>query len=98
MATPPLLHQGMRRTIQCLQEQLQLVAMETQEDFSHLSSASRSLQEPTEDLQEKISRSVSSAFLCRRNASELSCCPHAGFGLAAVAALWSARVRSRLTS
>lgn len=51
----------MRRTIQCLQDQLQLVLMESQEDFSHLSTASRSLQQPTQDLQEKISRSVSSS-------------------------------------
>lgn len=55
---PPPLPQGMKRTIQCLQEQLQLVTMEAQEDFSHLSTTSRSLQEPTKDLQEKISRSV----------------------------------------
>lgn len=51
----------MRRTIQRLQEQLQLVTMEAQEDFSHLSTASKSLQKPTQDLQEKISRSVSSS-------------------------------------
>lgn len=49
----------MKRTIQCLQEQLQLVTMEAQEDFSLLSTSSRSLQEPTESLQEKISRSAS---------------------------------------
>lgn len=55
------LPQGMRRTIQCLQDQLQLISMEAQEDFSHLSTASRSLQQPTQDLQEKISRSVSSS-------------------------------------
>lgn len=51
----------MRRTIQCLQDQLQLITMEAQEDFSHLSTSSRSLQQPTQDLQETISRSVSSS-------------------------------------
>ncbi|XP_075902228.1 kinesin-like protein KIF11 isoform X2 [Nelusetta ayraudi] len=51
---------GMRRTIQCLQDQLQLITMEAQEDFSHLSTSSRSLQQPTQDLQEKISSACSS--------------------------------------
>lgn len=51
----------MRRAIQCLQDQLLLVTKEAQEDFSHLSTVSKSLQQPTQDLQERISRPVSSS-------------------------------------
>lgn len=46
----------MRQTIQCLQDQLHLLTMEAQQDYSHLCSASRSLQKPIADLQEKLSR------------------------------------------
>lgn len=48
--------QGMKQTIQCLQDQLNLLTMETQKDYSDLCSASRSLQRPVQVLQENISR------------------------------------------
>lgn len=48
--------QGMKQTIQCLQDQLNLLTMETQKDYSDLRSASRSLQRPVQVLQENISR------------------------------------------
>ncbi|XP_068183185.1 kinesin-like protein KIF11 isoform X2 [Antennarius striatus] len=47
--------EGMRRTIQCLQDQLQLQSLETQQDYAALGSASRSLEEPLQVLQENIS-------------------------------------------
>lgn len=51
-----LFHQGMERTIRCLQDQLQLLTMEAQNDFSNLRSASTSLQKPVQGLQENIRR------------------------------------------
>lgn len=46
----------MERTIRCLQDQLSLLTMEAQKDFSDLHSASTSLQKPVQDLQENIRR------------------------------------------
>lgn len=48
--------QGMKQTIQCLQDQLNLLTMEAQTDYTDLRSASRSLQKPVQVLQENISR------------------------------------------
>uniref|UniRef100_A0A671W8V6 Kinesin-like protein n=1 Tax=Sparus aurata TaxID=8175 RepID=A0A671W8V6_SPAAU len=42
-------------TIQCLQDQLNLLSMEAEKDFTDLRSASRSLQKPLQVLQENIS-------------------------------------------
>lgn len=46
----------MKQTIQCLQDQLNLLTMEAQTDYSALRSTSRSLQKPVQVLQENISR------------------------------------------
>lgn len=46
----------MKQTIQCLQDQLNLLAMEAQKDFADLRSTSRALQKPLQILQENISR------------------------------------------
>lgn len=46
----------MKQTIQCLQDQLHLLSMEAEKDFTDLRSASRSLQKPLQVLQENISR------------------------------------------
>ncbi|XP_056251671.1 kinesin-like protein KIF11 isoform X2 [Seriola aureovittata] len=46
---------GMKQTIQCLQDQLNLLAMETQKDYTDLRSASRALQKPLQSVQENIS-------------------------------------------
>lgn len=48
--------QGMERTIRCLQDQLNLLSMEAQTDFSNLHSASTSLQKPVQVLQDNIRR------------------------------------------
>ena len=48
----------MKQTIQCLQDQLNLLSMEAEKDFTDLRSASRSLQKPLQVLQENISRWV----------------------------------------
>lgn len=48
--------QGMERTIRCLQDQLKLLTMEAQSDFSNLHAASTSLQKPVQVLQENIRR------------------------------------------
>ncbi|KAG7232180.1 hypothetical protein INR49_009458 [Caranx melampygus] len=46
---------GMKQTIQCLQDQLNLLTMETQKDYTDLRSASTALQKPLQSLQENIS-------------------------------------------
>ncbi|XP_076599334.1 kinesin-like protein KIF11 [Chaetodon auriga] len=46
---------GMKQTIQCLQDQLNLISMEAQKDYTDLRSASKSLQKPLQILQENIS-------------------------------------------
>lgn len=48
----------MKQTIQCLQDQLNLLTMETQRDYTDLRSASKGLQKPLQSLQENISRLV----------------------------------------
>ncbi|XP_030298726.1 kinesin-like protein KIF11 [Sparus aurata] len=53
-------HTGMKQTIQCLQDQLNLLSMEAEKDFTDLRSASRSLQKPLQVLQENISSGCSS--------------------------------------
>ncbi|XP_069565424.1 kinesin-like protein KIF11 isoform X1 [Brachyistius frenatus] len=50
---------GMKQTIQCLQDQLNLLSLEAQKDFSHLRSASRELQKPVQSLQEEFSSGCS---------------------------------------
>ncbi|XP_051274007.1 kinesin-like protein KIF11 [Dicentrarchus labrax] len=50
---------GMKQTIQCLQDQLNLLAMEAQKDYTDLHSASKSLQKPLQVLQENISSGCS---------------------------------------
>ncbi|XP_038143374.1 kinesin-like protein KIF11 isoform X1 [Cyprinodon tularosa] len=52
---------GMKQTIQCLQDQLNLLAMETQQDYAALHSAASALQPPAQDLQASISSRCSSA-------------------------------------
>ncbi|XP_045921769.1 kinesin-like protein KIF11 [Micropterus dolomieu] len=51
---------GMKRTVQCLQDQLTLLTMEAQKDFTDLRSASKALQNPLQVLQENISSGYSS--------------------------------------
>ncbi|XP_041865820.1 kinesin-like protein KIF11 isoform X2 [Melanotaenia boesemani] len=51
---------GMKQTIQCLQDQLTLLTMQTQQDYADLRSASRALQTPVAKLQENISSGCSS--------------------------------------
>uniref|UniRef100_H3C207 Kinesin family member 11 n=1 Tax=Tetraodon nigroviridis TaxID=99883 RepID=H3C207_TETNG len=51
---------GMERTIRCLQDQLNLLSMEAQTDFSNLHSASTSLQKPVQVLQDNIRSGCSS--------------------------------------
>lgn len=48
--------QGMKQTIQYLQDQLNLLTMETQQDYTDLRSASRALKKPLQSLQENVSR------------------------------------------
>lgn len=48
--------QGMKRTIQCLQDQFSLLLMEAQKDYTDLHSTSKALQEPLHSVQEQISR------------------------------------------
>ncbi|KAM9345205.1 kinesin-like protein KIF11 [Symphorus nematophorus] len=50
---------GMKQTIQCLQDQLNLLNMEAQKDYTDLRSASKSLQKPLQVLQENISSGCS---------------------------------------
>lgn len=46
----------MKQTIQCLQDQLNLLTLEAQKDYADLRCASKSLQTPVQVLQENISR------------------------------------------
>ena len=48
----------MKQTIQCLQDQLNLLTMETQRDYTDLCRASKALQKPLQSLQEDFSRCV----------------------------------------
>ncbi|XP_018516291.1 kinesin-like protein KIF11 isoform X2 [Lates calcarifer] len=50
---------GMKQTIQCLQDQLNLLTMETQRDYTDLRSASKALQKPLQSLQDNISSGCS---------------------------------------
>ncbi|XP_051815656.1 kinesin-like protein KIF11 [Acanthochromis polyacanthus] len=50
---------GMKQTIQCLQDQLNLLNMEAQKDYTDLRSASKALQRPLQSLQENISSGCS---------------------------------------
>ncbi|XP_044228076.1 kinesin-like protein KIF11 isoform X1 [Thunnus albacares] len=50
---------GMKQTIQCLQDQLNLLTMETQQDYTDLRSASRTLKKPLQSLQENVSSGCS---------------------------------------
>ncbi|XP_044070559.1 kinesin-like protein KIF11 [Siniperca chuatsi] len=50
---------GMKQTIQCLQDQLNLLTMEAQKDYTDLRSASKALQKPLQILQENISSGCS---------------------------------------
>ncbi|XP_047207186.1 kinesin-like protein KIF11 isoform X2 [Girardinichthys multiradiatus] len=71
---------GMKQTIQCLQDQLNLLTMETQQDYSDLRSANKALQTPAQTLQENISshcrlvenQTSSQADLLSSTASSLS--------------------------
>ncbi|XP_029927094.1 kinesin-like protein KIF11 isoform X2 [Myripristis murdjan] len=51
---------GMKQTIQCLQDQLNLLAMQTQKNFTDLRSASRALQGPVQSVQQSIHTRCSS--------------------------------------
>ncbi|XP_042357940.1 kinesin-like protein KIF11 [Plectropomus leopardus] len=51
---------GMKQTIQCLQDQLNLLSMEAQRDFTDLRSASKALQKPLQTLQENITSGCTS--------------------------------------
>ncbi|KAM6915913.1 kinesin-like protein KIF11 [Xenentodon cancila] len=51
---------GMKQTIQCLQDQLNLLTMQVQQDYTDLRSASKALQKPVQSLQENISSGCSS--------------------------------------
>ncbi|XP_053189347.1 kinesin-like protein KIF11 [Scomber japonicus] len=50
---------GMKQTIQCLQDQLNLITMETQQDYTDLRSASKDLKKPLQKLQENVSSGCS---------------------------------------
>ncbi|XP_023117335.2 kinesin-like protein KIF11 [Amphiprion ocellaris] len=50
---------GMKQTIQCLQDQLNLLNMEAQKDYMDLRSASKAVQKPLQSLQENISSGCS---------------------------------------
>nr|XP_033468499.1 kinesin-like protein KIF11 isoform X1 [Epinephelus lanceolatus] len=50
---------GMKQTIQCLQDQLNLLAMEATRDYTDLRSASKALQKPLQLLQENITSGCS---------------------------------------
>lgn len=54
---------GMKQTIQCLQDQLNLLSMETRSDYADLRSASRALHKPLQGLQENISSGCSTVEL-----------------------------------
>lgn len=46
----------MKRTIQCLQDQFNLLVMEAQKDYTDLHSTSKALQKPLQSVQDQISR------------------------------------------
>uniref|UniRef100_UPI0037E83C87 kinesin-like protein KIF11 n=1 Tax=Semicossyphus pulcher TaxID=241346 RepID=UPI0037E83C87 len=50
---------GMKQTIQCLQDQLNLLTIEVQKDYTDLRSCSKALQKPLQTLQENISSGCS---------------------------------------
>lgn len=52
-------HKDMKETIQCLQDQLNLLTVKVKKKFTGLYSASRGLQKPLQSLQEDISRGCS---------------------------------------
>ncbi|KAJ0004813.1 hypothetical protein NQD34_011027 [Periophthalmus magnuspinnatus] len=52
---------SMRQTIKCLQDQLNLLSLETEQDLSQLCSASRDLHRPLQSLQDNISSGCQSA-------------------------------------
>ncbi|KAM9847730.1 kinesin-like protein KIF11 [Aulostomus maculatus] len=62
---------GMKQTIQCLQDQLNLLTMETQRDYADLRSASKALRKPLQSLQENISSGCSSVEHQASNQAEL---------------------------
>ncbi|XP_067466909.1 kinesin-like protein KIF11 isoform X1 [Thunnus thynnus] len=72
---------GMKQTIQCLQDQLNLLTMETQQDYIDLRSASRTLKKPLQSLQENVSSGCSTverqasaqADLLSSTSSSLAC-------------------------
>ncbi|XP_071393513.1 kinesin-like protein KIF11 isoform X1 [Centroberyx affinis] len=51
---------GMKQTIQCLQNQLNLLALETQKDYADLRSSSKALQKPLQSIQHSINTRCSS--------------------------------------
>lgn len=51
---------SMKQTIHCLQDQLNLLAMETQKDYADLRAASKSLNKPLQSLQENVISGCSS--------------------------------------
>ncbi|XP_060896366.1 kinesin-like protein KIF11 isoform X1 [Labrus mixtus] len=50
---------GMKQTIQCLQDQLNLLTMEVQKDYTDLRTSSKALQKPLQTLQENINSGCS---------------------------------------
>ncbi|KAM7385191.1 hypothetical protein PAMP_001286 [Pampus punctatissimus] len=50
---------GMKQTIQCLQDQLNLLTMEAQQGYTDLCSASKALKKPLQSLQENVSSGCS---------------------------------------
>ncbi|XP_026165926.1 kinesin-like protein KIF11 isoform X1 [Mastacembelus armatus] len=58
---------SMKQTMQFLQDQLSLMTMEAQKDYTDVHSASRALQEPLQSLQENVSSSYST-IECRASA------------------------------
>lgn len=46
----------MKRTMQCLQDQLELLTMEAQQDYTTLHSATTALQTPAQNLQQSFTR------------------------------------------
>ncbi|XP_072246625.1 kinesin-like protein KIF11 isoform X2 [Leuresthes tenuis] len=64
---------GMKQTIQCLQDQLNLLSIQAQQDYTDLRSASKALQKPVVRLQENISSSCSSAETQASAQADLLC-------------------------
>jgi len=46
----------MKQTMQCLQDQLNLLTLQAQQDYTDLRSATKALQKPVVGLQENINR------------------------------------------